>query len=116
MPCDELKYYISKCEFLIAARTHASIAAYSTCVPTLVVGYSVKSRGIAQDLFGNVDDYVISVDKIDNEKALFNKFVNLFQKRQEIKDELSNIIPAYVDVLYESVKQIYENWVGKKNE
>lgn len=116
MPCDELKYYISKCEFLIAARTHASIAAYSTCVPTLVVGYSVKSRGIAQDLFGNVDEYVISVDKIDNEKALFNKFVNLFQKRQEIKDELSNIIPAYVDVLYESVKQIYENWVGKKNE
>ena len=45
--CQEIKYIISKCDLLVAARTHASIAAYSTGVPTLVIGYSVKSRGIA---------------------------------------------------------------------
>ena len=49
--CMQLKYDISKCRFFVGARTHATIAAYSTCVPTLVVGYSVKSRGIARDLF-----------------------------------------------------------------
>ena len=54
MSCRKLKYVISKCRAFIGARTHATIAAYSSCVPTLVVGYSVKARGIARDLFGDV--------------------------------------------------------------
>lgn len=45
-PCGDLKGYISRCRFLVAARTHASIAAYSTGVPALVAGYSVKARGL----------------------------------------------------------------------
>ena len=51
--CMQLKDIISGCEFFVGARTHSTIAAYSTCVPTLVVGYSVKARGIARDLFGS---------------------------------------------------------------
>ena len=47
--CEELKGYISRCRFFIGARTHATIAAYSSQVPTLVVGYSVKAKGIAKD-------------------------------------------------------------------
>lgn len=46
----QLKYLISKCKMLICCRTHASIAGYSLKIPTLVVGYSVKSRGIAEDI------------------------------------------------------------------
>lgn len=44
------KYLISQCEMLLCCRTHASIAGYSTGVPTLVAGYSVKSHGIGQDM------------------------------------------------------------------
>ena len=51
----ELKYIISKCRMFVDARTHATIAAYSSCVSTLDVGYSVKARGIAKDLFGTED-------------------------------------------------------------
>ena len=57
--CSELKYIISTFEMLLAARTHASIAAYSSCVPTLVLGYSVKSKGIAKDIFGTYEEYVL---------------------------------------------------------
>ena len=39
--CQKLKGIISKCRFFIGARTHSTIAAYSSCVPTLVVVYSV---------------------------------------------------------------------------
>lgn len=116
MNCDELKYYISKCEFLIAARTHASIAAYSTFVPTLVLGYSVKSRGIAQDLFGSIDDYVISVNQINDETALMNKFLNLFEKREAIRTELSNKMPEYVKGLYDARNQILLKYEGASNE
>lgn len=61
---EELKGYIARCRFMIAARTHASIAAYSTQVPTLVIGYSVKARGIARDLFGNEEHYVLPVQSL----------------------------------------------------
>lgn len=44
------KDLIARCELLVCCRTHASIAGYSTGVPTLVAGYSVKSRGIGLDL------------------------------------------------------------------
>lgn len=46
----QLKYLISQCELLVCCRTHASIAAYSTGTPVVVVGYSVKSEGIGRDL------------------------------------------------------------------
>ena len=60
-PASELKGYISQCSFFVGARTHSTIAAYSSGVPTLVIGYSVKSRGIATDLFGSYDNYVLPV-------------------------------------------------------
>ena len=60
-PAQELKGYISQCSFFVGARTHSTIAAYSSGVPTLVIGYSVKSRGIATDLFGSYDNYVLPV-------------------------------------------------------
>ncbi len=68
--CMVLKGIISRCEVFIGARTHATIAAYSTCVPTLVMGYSVKSRGIAKDLFGTEENYVIPVQKLNSSRQL----------------------------------------------
>ena len=57
--CCELKGFISRCRMFVGARTHATIAAYSSCVPTLVLGYSVKSKGIARDIFGTDEHYGI---------------------------------------------------------
>ncbi len=63
-PAQELKGYISNCSFFVGARTHSTIAAYSSGVPTLVIGYSVKSRGIATDLFGGYENYVLPVQEL----------------------------------------------------
>ena len=76
--CNQLKKIISKCRMFIGARTHSTIAAYSTCVPTLVLGYSVKSRGIARDIFGNEKDMVISVQDLNNSNDLINIFNTFF--------------------------------------
>ncbi len=58
------KGYNARCGFMVVARTYASIAAYSTKVPTLVVGYSVKARGIARDIFGDEEHYVLPVQSL----------------------------------------------------
>ncbi len=85
--CGELKYIISNCQFMIAARTHASIAAYSSCVPTLVIGYSVKSKGIAEYLFGDYKDYVIPYNDL-TPSSLNSLFKQLYVNRNDIKKHL----------------------------
>lgn len=89
----KLKGYISKLRFFIGARTHSTIAAYSSLVPTLVVGYSVKAIGIAQDLFGTDENYVIPVQSLKEDDDLLNDTRWLFEHEKEIKNRLTNIIP-----------------------
>ncbi len=49
----QLKYLIGRCRYFIGARTHATIAALSSGVPTCSLAYSVKARGLNRDLFGD---------------------------------------------------------------
>ena len=94
--CMQLKDIISGCEFFVGARTHATIAAYSTCVPTLVVGYSVKARGIARDLFGSEEGYVLPVQQLRNFGELTDAFHGLYSRKEEIREYLSNMMPDYI--------------------
>ena len=98
--CMQLKGYIARCRMFIGARTHATIAAYSSCVPTLVLGYSVKSRGIAKDLFGTDKNYVISVRGMKNTNLLSEGFLWLLENEKSIKSHLHSIMPDYVNRVY----------------
>ena len=91
----ELKGYISRCRLFIGARTHATIAAYSSCVPTLVVGYSVKAKGIAKDLFGTEEEYVSSGTGIAEPEDLIEGFEWLLSNEKEQKNKLESIMPSY---------------------
>lgn len=93
--CCELKGYISRCRMFIGARTHATIAAYSSCVPTLVLGYSVKSRGIARDLFGTDEHYVLPVQQMKRPDELAAGFDWLLANEDEIRVHLKKIMPEY---------------------
>ena len=92
--CCHLKGYISQCRFFVGARTHSTIAAYSTCVPTIVLGYSIKSRGIALDLFGTTENYVLPVQEL-KQGELRDAFVWMQEKEEEIRQHLNDIMPAY---------------------
>jgi colanic acid/amylovoran biosynthesis protein len=58
----ELKWLIARCRMVIAARTHATIAGFSTGVPTISLGYSRKAVGINRDVFGTEDYLVMARD------------------------------------------------------
>lgn len=60
----QLKFVVSKLRYLIAARTHATIAAFSTGVPTVSIAYSVKAKGLNRDLFGD-ERLVVSGQQLD---------------------------------------------------
>lgn len=99
---EELKGYIARCRFMVAARTHASIAAYSTQVPTLVVGYSVKARGIARDLFGEEDRYVIPVQSLSQKESLKNRFIWFLENESAIRSHYLTIMDKYIGSVFTS--------------
>lgn len=108
--CEELKGYISRCRLFVGARTHATIAAYSSCVPTLVVGYSVKARGIARDLFGQEEHYVLPVQSLRNRDDLVKEFQWLSSKEKEIREKLEKKMPDYRNLALETGKEVDRLW------
>lgn len=106
--CMELKFLISQCRMFIGARTHATIAAYSTCVPTLVLGYSVKSRGIARDLFGSEEHYVIPIQGMTDSCILTDGFDWLRANETGIRSHLKHIMPEYQDRARKAVNVLKE--------
>lgn len=102
----EIKGFISRCKMFIGARTHSTIAAYSSKVPTLVLGYSVKSRGIAKDIFGCENNYVLPVQFLKTKNDLTNAFKWLDKNNEKIRKHLEEFIPSYVEKCYELKKVI----------
>jgi polysaccharide pyruvyl transferase WcaK-like protein len=95
-PAPVLKGYIARCRFVVAARTHASIAAYSECVPTLVTGYSVKARGIARDIFGTERGHVVAVQSLRTGDELADAFDDLWRREDAIRRHYANMMPGYI--------------------
>lgn len=93
----QIKYIISKCRLFVGARTHATIAAYSSEVPTLVIGYSVKSVGIARDIFCSEKDLVIPVGELKEEFKLQDIFRIFLTREEEIRGILNRKMPGYIE-------------------
>lgn len=91
----QIRYLISKCRFFIGARTHSVISAYSTCVPTLALGYSVKSIGIAKDL-GLPSELVMDTRNLTNEDELLERFEYLYKHEDKIRGHLEDVMPSYM--------------------
>lgn len=103
--CMETKDVISRCRFFVGARTHATIAAYSSCVPTLVVGYSVKALGIARDIWGEKDNLVVDTRKT-GEESLLKKFQYMYENEIALKQYLEGCMPEYIERAWEAGKMV----------
>ena len=100
--CMQQKYIISQCRIFVGARTHATIAAYSMGVPTVVVGYSVKARGIAIDLFGTEKNFVVSAQKMENEYELVQVVEWMLEHEMAISERLQE-----KKIQYQSYKKAF---------
>lgn len=91
----QLKGYIRRLSSLVTARTHASIAGYSSAVPTLVIGYSIKAKGIARDLFGEEAGHLIPVQELSGEHELIEAYDAMAARAQEERDFLLKRLQDY---------------------
>ncbi len=63
-------------------------------IPSVVIGYSVKSRGIAKDI--GLEDYVLPIENFQNEDSLLFMFKNMMDKERSIRQLLSEKMPFYI--------------------
>lgn len=91
----QYKGYIARMKALVTARTHASIAGYSSAVPTLVIGYSIKARGIARDLFGSEDGHLIPVQELGGARELIDAYDAMMDRAERERAFLSGRLPVY---------------------
>lgn len=103
----QYKFIISQARFAVFSRTHAAIAAYSSLVPTLSIGYSSKSCGIASDL--GMCDYMIRTEEILDKQDLVRAFLKLKKEEQNIKASLKKQMPQYIqNAINETIFQILD--------
>ena len=103
----QYKGYIARMRLFIGARTHATIAAYSNFVPTMVLGYSVKSKGISKDIF-DYERLVLGIDEISDANKLIEKFEELKKDENEIREILKKKIPFIQQMAFKSGELLKE--------
>lgn len=89
----QIKHVIGASRFLIAARTHATIAGWSQHVPTASIAYSIKARGLNKDLFDSLD-YVIETPKVSRD-TLWASLDRLRQRESALHELLAQRIPQW---------------------
>ena len=94
----ELKYVISRCEVFVGARTHSTIAAISSCVPTLSLAYSMKARGINKDMFGSLK-YCIEPKEM-NVDEMTKRVCMLLRDQNDIRAALRSKVPEFQSRAY----------------
>jgi len=87
----ETKWIISRMAIFAGARTHSTIAALSSCVPTLSFTYSIKAQGINQDIFGH-NDYCMDPRDLEAEKVA-DQITSMLDQEILIRTELRERIP-----------------------
>lgn len=104
----QTKYVISQCRLFIGARTHSTIAAYGTGVPTLALGYSVKARGIARDIFGSEEGLVLPVQQLTDARQLIRAFEALREREDELRQHLASFMPGYIQSAWDAGAHVAE--------
>ena len=89
----QLKWIISKATCFAGARTHSTIAALSTGVPTLSLAYSVKAWGINEDVFGHTGHCMAS-GCLREEEIFASRLLELINLEAEVRRHLELALPA----------------------
>lgn len=88
----QLKWIISHLDVLIAARTHATISGFSSCIPTISIAYSVKAKGLNELLFGS-QGLVIPIRELDAGQLLTTTQLVL-EQADDIRERLVQVVPT----------------------
>jgi len=118
--CSELKGIIGRSEVFLCQRIHPSVASTSQCVPTAILHYTHKAKGM-MDLIGKAE-YVWYPKNLPYEnqqdtstKGLLDMVDQLWEGRYQYRKDLQNIMPRIIDKTFslgDRVGEIVNNEVS----
>jgi len=100
---EEIKGVIGRCDMVIASRYHSTIAALSTGVPCLVIGWGHKYRE-AMGMLG-LDAYVFDYAHASTEEVLA-RTRELWANREELASRIREMAPHIRRSVFSSGKHI----------
>ena len=100
----ELKWIIGKMNVFVGARTHSTIAALSSGVPTISLAYSIKAKGINQDIFGH-SRYCLDAYQLAS-ATITERVGELIQDSENIKNQLNVSLPKVKTLAMEAGKYL----------
>lgn len=106
---EDVKGYISQLDILLAARMHATVAAFSTGVVPIPFAYSKKFQGVYRDLnydyvinglelstkeaYDKTLDLIEDFDKLNNN--IKNSLLDLKHRKSQFQEKFLNILTCY---------------------
>lgn len=86
----ELKWLIGQMSAFAGARTHSTIAALSSGVPTCFLSYSLKSKGICSDMTGGLD-HLVSI-KTGSISELSDRILYTWKCREDYRRDMLPVV------------------------
>lgn len=105
MSAEEIREYISRCEFVVASRFHAMIGSLEKKVPVLLVGWSHKYKEVL-DMF-QLGAYAIDYSKL-NSSYLESEFEKFESQLSEIKANINKNYDAVIESSKTNIKYVTE--------
>jgi colanic acid/amylovoran biosynthesis protein len=109
--CRQIKWVISRLRVFAGSRTHSTIAALSSGVPTFCISYSVKARGINLDIFGH-EQWVAHVSQL-SAGQLAERIEALLAQETAVRSHLRSVIPTCIENAWKNGEFLAEMMQGR---
>ncbi len=111
VPPGVLKAIYGLTDVFIATRMHSAIFAIGMGIPTLLIGYLHKMRGLAEML--SLEDWLLELEEI-TESSLWEKIQALWNQRVIVREHLSHIV-SQIDASVSGLGQVIaEDFYGRQ--
>ena len=104
MTSTEIKNEIASCEIMVASRYHSCVAALSSGIPTLVIGWHYKYEELLH-WYGQ-EEWLLSHNNCDT-KLLIEKFDKLWEQRDYSRKTIAEKYPVVKQAIIEVGKKVF---------
>lgn len=105
---EQTKWVISQVRVFAGARTHSTLAAISSGVPTVCIGYSMKAKGITKDVYGHLEWLIKGQDLVKDPAIFYNRLMSLCTQEDELRAHLVQVNSIFQQRARDAVDRLAE--------
>ncbi len=108
---EEFKFFLDQMDIIISSKMHPAVLGASGYVPILCIAYDHKQTGFFERL--NMSDCTLDIRNVSSE-ALLSKIDYVWNRNDQLRASLKNIIPEWQKNVKEGIKQAIMPFIKRK--